>query len=174
MTECVSCPKIKHIPARIRWRGGAKVWAHFRMCKDGSSVVAAVLGEATYGHLCKSGVQLLGRRYGVGAFEEAWPQDPFYGQCSEWRHITPHRSPATAPRCALCAEGYLATDRQCPIEGCRVGKGHPCPHGGPSAQTAGRPMGHVRMPASSRGVPASPLGCGGHHPPTKGARSWGP
>lgn len=46
--------------------------------------------------------------------------------------------------------------------------------GGPSAQTAGRTMVRVRMPASSRGVPASPPGCGGHHPPTKGARSWGP
>ena len=52
-----------HIPAEIRWLGGAKVRARFQTCKDGSSsVVAAVCGEATYGRLCKSGVRLLGCR----------------------------------------------------------------------------------------------------------------
>ena len=45
-----------HIPAEIRWLGGAKVWARFQEKKDGSSSgVAAVLGEATSGRLCRGG-----------------------------------------------------------------------------------------------------------------------
>ena len=37
------------IPAEIRWLGGAKVRARFQEKKEGaSSVVAAVLGEATF------------------------------------------------------------------------------------------------------------------------------
>ena len=39
-----------HIPAEIRWLGGAKVRARFQANKDGSSsIVAAVLGEASFG-----------------------------------------------------------------------------------------------------------------------------
>ena len=61
-----------HIPAEIRWLGEAKVRARFQADKDGSSsMVAAVLGEATFCCLCKSGVRLFGRRYEVDAFEEA-------------------------------------------------------------------------------------------------------
>ena len=53
-----------HIPAEIRWLGGAKVHVSFQADKDGSSsVVATVLGEATFSCLCKAGVRLLGRRY---------------------------------------------------------------------------------------------------------------
>ena len=76
-----------HIPAEIRWLGGAKVRARFEALadKDGSSsVVAAVLGEATFGRLCKSGVRLFGRRYKVDAFEEARRPDAFCSRCSEW------------------------------------------------------------------------------------------
>ena len=55
-----------NIPAEIRWLG-AKVRARFQASKDGSSsVVAAVLGEATFGRLCKSGVRLFGLRYEGG------------------------------------------------------------------------------------------------------------
>ena len=118
-----------HIPAEIRWLGGAKVRARFQKEKDGSSsVVAAVLGEATFGRLCKSGARLSGRRYEVDAFEEAWRPDAFCSRCGEWKHIAPHCLTA-APRCALCARDHLTTDHRCPVEGCRVGKGHPCPHG---------------------------------------------
>ena len=119
------------IPAEIRWLGGTKVRARFKALadKDGSpSVVAAVLGEATFGRLCKSGVRLFGRRYKVDAIEEAWRPDAFCSRCSEWEHIAPHCL-AAAPGCALCAKDHLTADHQCLIEGCRVGKGHPCPHG---------------------------------------------
>ena len=78
-------------PAEIRWSGGAKVRARFQANKDGSSsVVAAVFGETAFGHLCKAGSRLLGRRYEVDAFEEAWRPNAFCGWCSEWGHITPH------------------------------------------------------------------------------------
>ena len=76
-----------HIPAELRWLGGPKVRARFQANKDGSSsVLAAVLGDATFGRLCKSGAQLLGRRYEVDASEEAWRPDAF---CSP----LPGRSP---------------------------------------------------------------------------------
>ena len=43
-----------HIPAEIRWLGGAKVRARFQEKKDGaSSVAAAMLGEATSGRRYK-------------------------------------------------------------------------------------------------------------------------
>ena len=117
-----------HIPAEIRWLGGAKVRARFQKEKDGSSsVVAAVLGEATFGRLCKSGVRLFGCRYEFDAFEEAWWPDAFCSRCSEWKHIAPHCL-AAAPRCALCVRDHLTTDRRCPVEGCGVGGGRPCPH----------------------------------------------
>ena len=112
-----------HIPAEIRWLGGAKVRARFQADKDGSSsVVAAVLGEETFGRLCKSRVRLFGRRYEVDAFEEAWKPDAFCSQCSEWKHIAPHYL-AAGPRCALCARDHLTTDHQCPVQGCRAEKG---------------------------------------------------
>ena len=118
-----------HIQAEIRWLGGAKVRARFQANKDGSSsVVAAVLGEATFGRLCKGGVRLLGRRYEVDAFEEAWRPDASCSRCSGGKHIAPHCL-AAAPGCALCAKDHLTTDHRCPVEGCKVGKGHPCPHG---------------------------------------------
>ena len=126
-----------HIPAEIRWLGGAKVRARFQADKDGSSpVVAAVLGEATFGRLCKSGVRLFRRRYEVDAFEEAWRPDAFCSRCSGWKHITPHWL-AAAPRCAPCAREHLTTDHQCPVEGCKVGKGHPCPHGAAKCANCG-------------------------------------
>ena len=39
-----------------------------------SSMVAAILGEATFDRLCRSGVRLFGHRYEVDAFEEAGGQ----------------------------------------------------------------------------------------------------
>ena len=58
------------IPAEIRWLGGAKVRAHFQERKEGaSSVVAAVLGEATFNRLCRYGIRLLGVNHDVNAYE---------------------------------------------------------------------------------------------------------
>ena len=49
------------ILAEVGWLGGAEVRARFQEFRCGtSSAVAAVLGEATFGRLCKSGVRLLG------------------------------------------------------------------------------------------------------------------
>ena len=102
--------------------------------------MAAVLGEATFGRLCKSGVRPLGRRYEVDAFEEALRPDAFCSRCSGWKHIGPHCF-AAGPRCALCAKDHLTTDHRCPVEGCRVGKGHPCPHGAAKCTNCGEAHG---------------------------------
>ena len=154
-----------HIPAEIRWLGGAKARARFQANKGGSSsVIAAILGEATFGRLCKSGVRLFGRRYEVDAFEEAWKSDAFCSRCSEWKHIAPHCL-AAGPRCALCAGHHLTTDHQCSIQGCRVGKGHPYPHGAAKCVSCG---GAHRARADAYGAKreaAFLLRGGGHRPP---------
>ena len=55
-----------HIPADIRWLSRAKAQARYQEIRGGtSSVVAAVLGDATFSRVCKSGVHLFGRRYEV-------------------------------------------------------------------------------------------------------------
>ena len=70
-----------HMPAEIRWLGGAKARARYQEVQGGtSSVVAAVLGEAIIDRLCKSGARLFGRRYEVDAYEEARP-DAFCSHC---------------------------------------------------------------------------------------------
>ena len=129
------------IPAEIRWLGGAKVRTRFQANKDGSSfVVAAAPGEATFGRLCRAGVRLLRRRYEVNAFEEAGRPDALCSQCSGWKHIAPHCS-AAAPRCALCAKDHLTADHRRPVEGRKMGKGHPCPHGAKRCANCGEAHG---------------------------------
>ena len=50
-----------HIPADIRWLSRAKAQARFQETRGGtSSVVAAILGDATFSCMCKSGVHLFG------------------------------------------------------------------------------------------------------------------
>ena len=72
-----------HIPAEIRWLGGVTVRARFQADRDGSSsVVAAVLGEATFCHLDRAGVRLFRRRYEVGTLGKAGRSDAFYSQCN--------------------------------------------------------------------------------------------
>ena len=114
------------IPTKIRWLSRAKAQARFQELKDGtSSVVAAVLGDATFNRVCKRGVRLFGRRYEVEAFEED-RLDAFCNRCSRWGHIAPHCS--AAPRCSICAEEHITQDHRCTVEGCRAGRGRRCPH----------------------------------------------
>ena len=56
-----------HIPAEVRWLGGAKVRARFQEKEGTSSVVATVLGEAAFNRLCRYGVRLFGVRHDVNA-----------------------------------------------------------------------------------------------------------
>ena len=82
------------IPIKIRWLSRAKAQARFQELRDGtSSVVDAVLGDATFSRVCRSGVRLFRRRYDVEAFEESRP-DAFCNRCSRWGHIAPHCSAA--------------------------------------------------------------------------------
>ena len=123
------------IPADIRWLGGAKVRARFQKYRCGSSsVVAAVLGEATFGRLCKSGIRLLGGRYEVDTYGEA-RLDTF---CSAWGHVAPHCRTAE-PKCSICAKDHTMVDHQCPVEGRRVGRGRPRPHGEAKCANFGGP-----------------------------------
>ena len=127
-----------HIQAEIRWLGGATLRARFQANRDGSSsVVAAVLSEAAFCRLYKGGARLLGRRYEVDTFEEAGRPDALCGRCSEWEDIAPHCLPTNPPRRALCARNHLTTDHQRPVEGRRVGKGYPCPHGAAKCANCG-------------------------------------
>ena len=90
------------IPADIRWLSRAKTQARYQEFRGGtSSVVAVVLGGATFSRIYRSGVHLFGRRYEAEAFEEARP-DAFCNRCSCWGHVAPHC--LTALRCSICAE----------------------------------------------------------------------
>ena len=138
------CLKNSASTAATLWVAAAQ--ARFQETRGGtSSVVAAVLGDATFGRVCKAGVHLFGRRYEAEAFEEARP-DAFYSRCCRWGHIAPHCS--ESPRCALCAEGHTTHDHQCSVEGCKAGRGHGCTHvttqcancKGPPPWGAGRPL----------------------------------
>ena len=129
------------VPADIRWLGGARVKARFQREGCGSSsMVAAVLGEAVFGWLCKSGIRLPGGRYEVDAFEEERP-DALCLRCGEWGHITPHCDEAKRPRCAICAKEHATRDHRCSVEGCRVGRGHMCSHTTAKCATRGGPQG---------------------------------
>ena len=126
------------IPAEVRGLGGAKVRTHYQEVQGGtSSVVAAALGEAI--EFCKSGARLFGKRYEVDAYEEARP-DAFCSHCCGWGHIAPHCE-AAASRCTVCAKDHATNDHRFPVEGCRVGKGRPCPHGTTKCANCGGPYG---------------------------------
>ena len=128
------------IPAEIRWLGGAKVRARFQEKKEGaSSVVAAVLGEAIFNRLCRYGVRLLGAEHDADAYEKTRP-DAFCTRCSQWGYIAPHCT-STEPRCSICSGEHEATNHRCPVEGCKVGRGRPCPHGVGKYANRGGPHG---------------------------------
>ena len=128
------------IPAEIRWLGGAKARARFQEKKAGvSSVVAAVLGEASFNRLCRYGVKLLGVRHEVDAYEEVRP-NAFCTRCSGWGRIAPHCSNAD-PKCSICTGDHEAINHRCPVEGRKVGKGRLCPHGTVKCANCGGPHG---------------------------------
>ena len=94
-----------HIPAEVRWLGGARVRARFQREKSGSSsVVAAVLGEAESGFL---------GRHEVDAYEEARP-DAF---CSQY----------SSPRVLHLCEGLHHDRPPVPRRGVPRGEGLPVP-----------------------------------------------
>ena len=126
------------IPAEIRWLGGAKVRARFQEKEEGaSSVVAAVLGEAAFNRLSRYGVRLLGVRHDVDAYEEVRP-NAFCTRCNGWGRIAPHCSNADL-KCSICAGDHEAINHRYPVEGCRAGKGRPCPHGTTKCANCGGP-----------------------------------
>ena len=77
-------------PAEIRWLGRVvNIRACFDECHDtAATVVAAVLGEATFSRLCRSGERLQDRRHEVEPFEEE-RLDAFCSRCCRWGHIGP-------------------------------------------------------------------------------------
>ena len=112
------------IPSTIRWP--SKVQSAKTRHREGttmaSSVVLAVANEETYHLVCKGGLRLQGRRYEVETSEAIRP-DVECGHCSVWGHIEP-QSPRAAARCGWCAEEHETRDHRCPVEGCRVRRGH--------------------------------------------------
>ena len=75
------------IPSVVRWLGWAadvKARCNERTIRA-SSVVFAVLGEANFSRLRRSGLRHLGCRYDVEVYEETRP-DALCGHCSGWGH----------------------------------------------------------------------------------------
>ena len=75
----------------------------------------------------------------VDAYEEVRP-NAFCSRCSGWGHIAPHCM-ATDPKCSICSRDHEATNHRCPVEGCKVGMGRPCPHGVVKCANYGGPHG---------------------------------
>ena len=69
----------------------------------------------------------------------------------------------TDPKCSICSGDHEVMNHRCPVEGCKVGKGRPCPHGWLSVPTVGGLMEHGRMPARPRGRPGGKPGGGDRH-----------
>ena len=55
-------------------------------------------------------------------------------------HIAPDCT-STDPKCSICSGDHEAINHRCPVEGCKVGKGHPCPHGAVKCANCGGPHG---------------------------------
>ena len=102
-------------------------------------MVAAVLGEATFNHLCQYGIKLLGVKHDIDAYEEVRP-NAFCSRCSGWGHIAPHCM-TTDPKCSICSGDHEAMNHRCTVKGCKVGKGRPCPHGKVKCANCGGPHG---------------------------------
>ena len=98
-----------------------------------------VLGEATFNRLCRHGVRLFGARYKADAYEETRP-NAFCSRCNGWGQVGPHCK-AAALKCSICAKDYAETDHRCPVEGRKVGRGRPCPHGTAKCANCGGPHG---------------------------------
>ena len=126
------------VPSQIRWLRSVEVRASYPGCQTcDSSVVAPVLEVAVFARLCKRRLQPQGHRYRVDAYEEVRP-DAYCSRCCGRGHTSP-RCTAASPRCALCEESHTAADHRCPVEGCRVRRGHPCPHGVAKCRNSGGP-----------------------------------
>ena len=127
-------------------------------------MVAAVLGEATFNRLCRYGVRLLGAKHDVDAYEDVRP-NAFCTRCSRWGHIAPHCS--TDPKCSICSGDHEATNHRCPLEGCKVGRGRPCPHGTVKCANYGGPHG-ARADACAAKREARVEARGWRSPPPRG------
>ena len=101
--------------------------------------MVTVLGEATFNRLCRYEVRLFGVLYCVDAYEEVRP-NAFCSRCSGWGHIAPHCE-AAAPKCSICAKYHEEKNHRCPVEGCKVGRGRPYPHGTIKCANCGGPHG---------------------------------
>ena len=116
------------IPSAIRWlSGAASVKARYEeRTITASSVALAVADEATYRLVRRGGLRLQGRHCDAETYEEIRP-DVRCDHCSSWGHISSKCTRTTAI-CGRCAEEHATTDHRCPVEGCRVKKGHWCRH----------------------------------------------
>lgn len=88
-------------------------------------MILAVLGDVPFRRLLRSGVQLLGARYDVEAFEEA-RLDAMCGRCSRWGHIQAKCPPTTTPRGGSCGEEHETREHMCSAEGCTARQGQTC------------------------------------------------
>ena len=102
-------------------------------------MVAAVLGEAIFNRLCRSGIRLPAGRYEVDAYEEDRP-DALCQRCGTWAHVAPHCE-AKRLECSLYAEEHATNEHRCLVKGYRVGKGRLCPHGTAKCANCGGPHG---------------------------------
>ena len=129
-----------NIPAEIKWLGGAKVRARFQEKKDGplfGGSRSAWRGD--FQPPLPSRSQALWSPLRGRHLEETRP-NAFCSRCSGWGHIAPHCK-AAAPKCSICAKDYAETDHRCPVEGCRAGRGRPCPYGTTKCPNCGGPHG---------------------------------
>ena len=159
------------IPAKIRWLGGARSEPVSRKRKRGP---------------LRWWPQLWGRQHstafadtGFDSSESNMMSTPTR-RCDQTHsvhvavggHIAPDCT-STDPKCSICSGDHEAINHRCPVEGCKVGKGHPCPHGAVKCANCGGPHGaRADVCAAKREARMEARG-GGCHPQSGGRRARG-
>ena len=80
----------------------------------------------------------------------------------------------TDPKCSICSGDHEVINHRCPVEGCKVGKGRPYPHGVVNCANCGGPHGARADACADKREARGKPGSGDHHLRSVRGRARGP